>query len=79
MKVLIQNPFSKIYQDDADSVYVTTVSGDTEILPGHAYFSSIITGKVMVKANGVVKAELDLGEKKGILHTDGKKVIILFC
>lgn len=77
MKILIQNPFSKLYQGEGDSVYVTTISGDAEILPGHSLFSSIITGKVRVKDGKVLKFELDLGDKKGILHTDGKEVVIL--
>lgn len=77
MKVLVQNPYSKIYYGDVDSLYVTTVVGDAEILEEHAKFSSIVVGKIKLKEKGGKIKEIDLEGRQGILHTDGKEIFIL--
>lgn len=77
MVVLIQDPNAKIYQGEVTSIYVTTPLGDTEILEGHALFSSIVSGKVKLKEKNGKQVEIDLGGRRGILYTDGKRALIL--
>ncbi|MCS7213362.1 MAG: hypothetical protein NZ927_03980 [Candidatus Calescibacterium sp.] len=77
MKLLVQNPYSKIYYGDVDSVYVTTTVGDAEILEEHAKLSSIVVGKIKLKEKGGTLKEIDLQGRQGILHTDGKEIFIL--
>lgn len=77
MEVLIQNPYSKLYQGEAISVSVVTPFGAAEILENHAKFSAIVFGNVKIKERDGVYKEIDLEGKMGILHTDGKNILIL--
>lgn len=73
-KVKIYSPYRSYYDDRADSVTATNLTGPFDILPGHKNFMTLLTrGEIIVRAkNGAQKLKIE----RGVMHVRNNTVTI---
>ncbi len=69
MKVEVMTMEKKLYEGECISVYLKTLAGDAEILENHAEFVAIARGKVKLKQKDGKQSEIDIGQRRAIVHT----------
>jgi len=74
-KVKIYSPYRVYYDDTADSVTASNLTGPFDILPGHKNFMTLLTrGEIIVRSkNGAQKLKIE----RGVMHVR-KNVVEVF-
>jgi len=73
MQIKVIKQDEKIFEGKAQKVYARTEEGDVEILDQHAKFIGILSGRKIKLDESM---EIDIGNSKALLFTDGNEVYI---